>query len=76
MQDPVNLNSFMLPVHLGGLKLVNSSDSETNQTIRHVEHSTMLRLIYVLDCSDGTKTDLAAVWETGALQVNLFSFTG
>ena len=66
MQDPINFNSFMLPVHLGGLKIVSSNNSETKY---EVESANSLRLIYVLDCSDEKKTEIASIWQAGALQV-------
>jgi hypothetical protein len=69
MQDPVNFNSFMLPVHMGGLTVVKSTNLETNATVHEVESASALRLVYVLDCADEPKSDLAAVWQTGALQV-------
>ena len=73
MKDPVTFNSFMLPLHLGGLTLVSSPIPDSNSSRYEVEHAKSIRLIYVLDCSDQTKKELAAVWETGALEVtNMF----
>ena len=69
MQDPVNFNSFMLPAHLGGLTVVTNENPETNATTYEVESARSLRLFYVLDCSNEQKTELASVWQTGALQV-------
>jgi hypothetical protein len=69
MTDPINYNSFMLPVHLGGLTLVSIPIPDSNSSSYEVEHAKSIRLIYVLDCSDQQKKELAAVWETGALDV-------
>lgn len=69
MQDPVNFNSFLLPAHLGGLTVVTNENPETNETTYEVEAARSLRLFYVLDSSDDQKSELSAVWQTGALQV-------
>jgi hypothetical protein len=66
MENPVNLNKFLLPMHMGGLTLVSSTSTKAKY---EVEFAKALRLVYILDCSNKQKTELAAVWETGALEV-------
>ena len=74
MKDPINFNSFLLPVHLGGLSIVSSHSTETNGTGFVVESAKSLRLIFVLDCSDDQKKELASIWENGALQAHPIKF--
>ena len=56
-------------MHMGGLKLASTVDVATNTTKYEVESAKALRLVYILDCSDKRKTELASLWETGALEV-------
>ncbi len=65
MRNPTNFNSYLLPPHLGGLKL-----DPVDQDKWVVRHATAMRLTYVLDCSEDV-VKLADAWEDGALEVLL-----
>jgi hypothetical protein len=69
MENPVSLNKFLIPMHMGGLVFKETNNSATNKTTEEVKFAKALRLVYILDCSDKRKTELASVWETGALEV-------
>ena len=69
MENPDNLNKFLLPMHMGGLNLVKTVNVTANTTKYEVEFAKALRLVYILDCTDKQKTELASLWETGALEV-------
>jgi hypothetical protein len=65
MKNPIDFNNYLLPPHLGGLKL-----DPGDQGGRVIRHATAMRLIYVLDCSEDI-IELADAWEDGALEVLL-----
>ena len=69
MENPDNLNKFLLPMHMGGLNLVKTVNVTANTTKYEVEFAKALRLVYILDCTDKQKTELASLLETGALEV-------